>query len=789
MKTPIKNITAKGKAFITSNLAQWKTPAKGNYVSNKEILNYSIGGMGRDMLLMLVSYLGLGIGNTLFGSVLGIRPMHVQAMNIIVLILDIFFIGIRAMIIDNTNTKWGRFRPFIVITALPLFIIATIFMYLPFELMTYSYKLAIVFCFSLAIIIVRPYFDGSITNIGNVITPNTKERTKIIAVFAIIYSTAPTIYGFLIPILSELTGGYTDIRTYKYVMVPVAAIGVVLSMFAAFGCKERFIVPKGYKPKSNLFKSTMEVYKNKYWWIRTLSGWLAFMEWAVGNMFLWSFVYGSQDMTSYAFYNFFIGESALLAMLLTPMLLNKLGNRKLIVIQNVLNIVFLSIILITFKQPFLFFLFWFLNSLVNYFSVVYGPVFTAEINDYQHYISGKRLDGVMSFAYLIGLPITMISGLFVPALFEALGITTNYDILYEPMVRNKIFTVLVLCSMVGAILNLSPLFFYDYSHAKHRNIVKILRYRAMLADYASGDLTSQTLKDGLDGYYSYLEIINAENPDIKMLKNKLKVTKRLPKLTDIDRNHRKAEIIKIKKQLKNDKNLLLEKKEASLYTRELDKYNNSKLQYNVTLSRGVISEDINNIIKINDINHYNDKFMVAITKEEKYNKKLSIKFAKKQLTMVKLIMKNYPCGIVKPNKEEYIKACEMPHNNKHEIKERYNAIKKASLEQKRYNKTLEFYLECKRTVIECDSRLAFEQLESMYSEACKEVEENYKIAKEKELLEKQQKRTEIERLKQLRFDKFSDKKKKKILDKRRNKEANKRAEIKEDEVTKGDDNE
>ena len=46
------------KSFIHDLISQWKVPAKGNYVSYKEIINYSIGGMGRDMVLLLANYLG-----------------------------------------------------------------------------------------------------------------------------------------------------------------------------------------------------------------------------------------------------------------------------------------------------------------------------------------------------------------------------------------------------------------------------------------------------------------------------------------------------------------------------------------------------------------------------------------------------------------------------------------------------------------------------------------------------------------------------------------------------------
>lgn len=61
MKTNAKQMLATAKNALHKFASEWNTPAEGNYVSYKEILNYSIGGMGRDMVMNLTKYLGLGI--------------------------------------------------------------------------------------------------------------------------------------------------------------------------------------------------------------------------------------------------------------------------------------------------------------------------------------------------------------------------------------------------------------------------------------------------------------------------------------------------------------------------------------------------------------------------------------------------------------------------------------------------------------------------------------------------------------------------------------------------------
>ena len=97
------------------------------------------------------------------------------------------------------------------------------------------------------------------------------------------------------PILADKTGGYTDIRTYKWVVMPFAVVGLGLGMFAAFGTKERIVVPKTYIPKVNTIRSSLGVFKNKYWVITTISATIGFLEGGISNLLNWSFMYDSQN--------------------------------------------------------------------------------------------------------------------------------------------------------------------------------------------------------------------------------------------------------------------------------------------------------------------------------------------------------------------------------------------------------------------------------------------------------------------------------------------------------------
>lgn len=133
----------------------------------------------------------------------------------------------------------------------------------------------------------------------------------------------------------------------------------------------------------------------------------------------------------------------------------------------------------------------------------------SEVKDYQQYISGKRMDFMFGVAGLIGTPVTMLTGLAIPYVYECMGLTTNYDILYDPNVRNTMFYILCLLSIVGAIMNLIPFSFYSLSREKHRNIIKVLRYRALFDDYENDCLNAEEIVIAIDGIREGYDILNA----------------------------------------------------------------------------------------------------------------------------------------------------------------------------------------------------------------------------------------------------------------------------------------
>lgn len=676
------------KQFLQDLRSQWKVPAKGNYVSYKEILNLGVGGMGQQCVILIIGCLGLGAGNTLLGATLGLKPMHLQYMAMVQTVLNLIFYVIRGKIVDNTKTRFGRFRPYIAIMGFPIVILATVFIFLPFETMPYTQKLICTFCFAIAISMISPLFTDTYSELTTVITPNSGERAKIMSINSLLYSFAPTIYYAVIPLFADKLGGYTDIRTYRYVYVPIAVLGVGLNLFTAFGCKERIVTSQNYTPKVSLWEGVWEIWKNKHWWIRNIAGYIGFLESACGILFSWIYIYGTQDMTSYAVLTTILGSASGIAMAITPWLLKKLGNKKLLIYHNALNIVFVAMMTFTYKIPLLLFVFIYLNSLVNALSIVYNQVMHSEVKDYQQYISGKRMDFMFGAAGLIGTPITMLTGLVIPYVYECMGITTNYDILYDPGVRNYIFYVLCILSIIGAALNLVPYMFYDLSREKHQNIIRVLYYRSIYDDYTDGKLTDEAIIRTVENVRAGIDYLNAPAPDLTALKDALKSAKSLPK-----GDARNCAVKSAKDALKAGKQLAVEKDAAKILQAELEKYDTYFYQVLLAQAKMVLETPIERVAEmdIDQLRKAADALPNA-TKEEQKAKNAASKNVKKLEKMKYRVQKAYPNGIVRPNPERLKSALDLPQETKAEKKAKAAAIDAAEKELLQFNKVLKAYL-------------------------------------------------------------------------------------------------
>lgn len=244
----------------------WKTPPEGKYISYSEFSAYSVGGIGVNTINSLFGYVALNANCLLMGSAYGIKPTHLAWLNIIMGIINLLKTPFISMLIDNTNSKWGKFRPYLLYTGIPTAVLLCGMAFMPNEI-NYWAKVAMIGVTYSVLMIFQALYALAFTSLAQVLTPNGEERTSLLSVSMFIYSLGPSIVNMLLPILAGLTGGMTDFKTYRIYFPIFSIVGIILSFITFKGTKEKIVVPKNYVAKVKFSEGIKQVSKNKYFWL------------------------------------------------------------------------------------------------------------------------------------------------------------------------------------------------------------------------------------------------------------------------------------------------------------------------------------------------------------------------------------------------------------------------------------------------------------------------------------------------------------------------------------------
>lgn len=791
------NLKEKVSTTWNNVVLHWKTPALGKYVSYKEIIAYGVGGMGVQFVMFFCSLIALSATSFLVGNTIGIKPMHLQYMAVASTIIGFGITIGRSYIIDSARFKSGKFRPWLAITGIPTVIIAVVFVWLPYETMSYMQKVIAVFlCYNL-LQCFYPFFQQAYTDLANVISPNSHERTDIVSVSSIIYSMAPSLTGLFVPMLSTLTGGLNSITTYRIIHPLVAVVGLLLSYVAYAGTRERIIVAESHVTQFKFSDAFRAVAKNKYFWITSLAGWLGFLEGAVGVIIGWTFIYAYPDrMGLYGVATTLIGNAALWAMLICPIAIRVLGKRNLLIWCNVTNVVLIGLLYPLYNNIPALIILYYLNGFINSFSIVYNPGINADMRDYQQYFTGERIDGMFGAVGIIGSFIGMFTGMVLPTIYQMLGLEDNYDVLEVASFREDMFDVLIIAAVIGAALNFVPYLFYDLTETKQRGIVKVLKIRAMFEDYGNGilrdesiveaidiideanllykDRTLMTTKDDIkkaerlpartpeEKEFKKNEIkrlkaaykeFNTQNRGIK--KDRINQAKAMPKSTDAEKAARKAAIKAAKKENRELNKLNADISVCDFIIDEMNKYDTLRIKKQVERSIALDRAGYAGIFYYSKEDMAEAKALPKSTHEEREIRSDAITRARALKNARKAMIKFYgsPENIVEPSDDAFKAAEALPDDTFAHQLEKKRTVKKLVNEKSKYIRSVKPLLDARRQLTEKENYAHLDDIRARYADAKANTDAEYEARRvEIERLEEARK-ADLERRKQERLAK------------------------------------
>ncbi len=673
----------------------WKQPPKGRYMSFKEIAAYSFGGIGACLIVNMSYTCLLAATNVFVTGTIGIQPLDMYVLYVIAVLSGIPLTGIRANIIDNTRKKAGKYRPYLLTIGIPTALLFIGIVWFPYDKLSlifgsgivfgreagYVAKCAVVLLFNVLLQFFYYFFYDAYENLIHVLSPNSQERADVASVKSVVYSLGPSIVNLIMPIIAQnvFHTNQTDVRVYRlvYPILGVLSVGLLVIVYA--NTQEKIIQAKTHVVQIKFIDALKAVAKNKYFWIISCAGWLGFLESAYVNILYWLYNYGGAcSGNAYGIIVTIYGNSSLWGMLMAPFCIRKWGKKKVQIVTNLFNILFIFLMIffmggITKHTIWLVLCCLYMNGIVGAFFHILNPSIQADIRDYQQYRTGERIDGMFAAVGAIGNIITLLTSSAIPALYKKFGMTVEnarrvvndselmsrilpggenktvgqmlaeqaangqdiynssnalYDIdgVLLPLLR-----VLIIASAVGAALNVIPFFFYDLTEKKQKAIVRVLKVRALFEDYGNNALNDHELVEAIDTVNKAKEMAVAAPKE---------VSKSMYKSIS-DKAERKAAKKAYKEALEYNEEIDISK----FICEELNKFNTDVVKHQVSVYKKVYDEGLEGIRNLNRADVTKElaaaRALPKTTKAERELRKFEIEIAHKKLSAIKYYNKYF----------------------------------------------------------------------------------------------------------------------------------------------------
>ena len=740
-------IINKVKDAIQEVKLYWNQPRPGEYVPYKEVIMLSVGWMA---LYMSISWtIGFGVGNQFTGMTLGMNNNQLLVMSYVCQAIGYVLTPLNAWIVDNLRSKDGKYRVYIKL-ALPAMVLTLLSLWLPYEQVRDAHQpftqyimIAMLFVMGQVQGYVQSWVTTGVTNMVHVMTPNTQERTKIMAITSIIYSLGYSInnvyYPLMVDVLCENGNKYT-MTYFRGAYTPMVFL-MVFVMLAYFGTKERLVLPKSRITKMSFASSMRAVAGNKIFWIKCADGWNNFLEGAKGDIWNW-LVYRAHIMksTTYGLLNTISYNANFWGMLFSPILIKKFGKKKIKIFKNIMQIFLVASYFLFYKSPLAgvgLFIVYTLDRFVDTYNVIDSAI-ESDMRDNQQYLIGERVDGAFGFvSTYAGGAINAVTSLFIPWVYKKKGfdgndysvldVYINYDesLPLSKQTKNpncvlySLMDTLLVISIIGAAVDVLPWFLYDISETGQKSMIRAIRIRTLVEDADSEAKEDSTYIEGCEAIFKAKKYFGAEKDTTS--KDILKKAKALPKNTESEKELRRQAIKNAKKRLEDAAEHNEEIEIAEFVMHELNRFKNDFGRKQIELCKLITSGGPQNFFRCaQEAQEMANALPVTDDKEERTWRKQEIRNARALVKSEKLAKKYYPDGIVPFDNQEYEDAYNMPDDTKEQSKLRRKAMRIASKKRDIYSNVAAPYLSALRTLELCKGYEDLDALTADYDKVVKD---------------------------------------------------------------------
>lgn len=229
-------------------------------ISVIEKIGYSLGDLAANLVFQtLITYLAY-----FYTDIYGLKNTDASIIMLVVGLTAAFlFNPIIGVLADRTHSKWGKFRPWVLFTAIPLGVVA----FLAFSTPDFSYKGKLIYAAVTYTLLLLLYASNNLpySALSGVITGDMGQRNSISSYrFVAVMFAQFFVQVFMLPII-EYAGKGDKAAGIEAVMTWLAVIGTIMLLITFFTTRER-IVP-GVDQKSSLKDDLKDLSGNRPWLI------------------------------------------------------------------------------------------------------------------------------------------------------------------------------------------------------------------------------------------------------------------------------------------------------------------------------------------------------------------------------------------------------------------------------------------------------------------------------------------------------------------------------------------
>jgi GPH family glycoside/pentoside/hexuronide:cation symporter len=306
-------------------------------LSLKEKIGYSLGDTASHFVWDMVGFWLLFF----YTDVYGISAAAAGTIMLVARFWDMAIDPVIGIVSDRTNTRWGKFRPYILYGAIPYAVLAI----LTFTTPHLGEVGKIIYAGATYVLLMTAYAAINLpySALGAVMTDDTYERAGLNTYRFIAGFTGQFVVTGLALTLAEFFGGGDKAQGFQYTVFLFAGLSLVFFFITFKTTKERVQPPKAQK--DSLKEDIRNLFSNKAWVILALVGIISFIMFAMQNAAIaYYFKYYLGRENNVQLFNVIGTVALIVALPLSKPLAKRFGNRNVFIGSSLISGFFFMLI-------------------------------------------------------------------------------------------------------------------------------------------------------------------------------------------------------------------------------------------------------------------------------------------------------------------------------------------------------------------------------------------------------------------------------------------------------------